>query len=399
MGIKKKKKFYFFAVAAHGSGISGGDRIFIEFAKRWSKKHVITIYVWEEGRRMLERQGVVTNSSLKIKTINVGFWCKLGFLACYVGRIIQSIVLAFKVRLNNSTDEIIYSASEFWMDSLPSLILKIRYPRVKWLAAWYQTAPSPLKGFSEIDRKNTYRMKAFLYWFVQLPIKPLVSRFADNILVNNKEERKMFDKEVGQKIIVVFGAVDTESIRRYLLKSKPEGKIFDAVFQGRFHPQKGVVELIDIWKKVVEHLPSVRLAMIGDGPLMGEVREKIKKYNLVNNVELFGYLFDGPKKYKVFSQSKIVLHPSFYDSGGMASAEAMAFGLPGIAFDLKSYKSYYPYGMIKIEKGDLALFAKKIIFLLKHSDTRRNLGREAKDWVFKDLSWDKRSGEVLRKII
>ena len=59
--------------------------------------------------------------------------------------------------------------------------------------------------------------------------------------------------------------------------SGPKSKKYDAVFIGRFHPQKGVLELIDIWKRVVNKKPQAKLAMIGDGPLMKKVQLKIKK--------------------------------------------------------------------------------------------------------------------------
>ena len=214
--------------------------------------------------------------------------------------------------------------------------MKVRYPKIKWVATWYQTAPNPFVGYAEGDRAKKYRLSALLYWLSQLPIKPLISVFADFVLVNNEEEKKQFPKLNSKKrIIVVYGAVDLERITNYKLEFKNLPKVYDAVFQGRFHPQKGAVELIEIWKKVVDKNKNAKLAMIGDGPLMDDIKLQITNYKLEKNIKLFGYVFDGIKKYKIFSQSKIVVHPAFYDSGGMASAEAMAFGLPCIGFNLK----------------------------------------------------------------
>lgn len=60
----------------------------------------------------------------------------------------------------------------------------------------------------------------------------------------------------------------------------------------------------------------------------------------------------------------------------MASAEAMAFGLPCIGFNLKSDQSYYPHGMIKVKAGDLEAFADEIISLLTNRAHREKIGRE-----------------------
>lgn len=309
----------------------------------------------------------------------------------YISKILFGIYLGFKLKLKDG--DTAYSASEFWMDSLPALILKLRFPKVKWAAAWYQTAPNPISGFSG----GRYRFSALLYWLVQLPIKPLISKFADFILINNENEKRHF-QGFEKKLVVVLGAVDTNLISKYVKKFSKLPKIYEAVFQGRFHPQKGVIELIDIWRKVVDKKPDAKLAMVGDGPLMENVKLKIKNEKLENNIKFFGYLFDGPKKYKIFAQSKIVVHPALFDSGGMAAAEAMAFGLPCVGFDLRAYDSYYPQGMVRAPIGNLESFAKKIVYLLNNASLRDKIGREAVSMIYKNWSWDKRAQEVLCKI-
>ncbi len=374
-------RIYIFALAAHGEGISGGDRIFIEFAKNWSKRFPVTIYLWEEGYQMCKRAHL--DSHVKFLISKMGPWKNFGFFINYIARIIEGIRLGLTTKLENTKDTIVYSASEFWMDSLPALILKLRFSKIKWAAAWYQTAPNPFKGFS-----------GFLpYWLVQLPIKPLIDKFADYVLVNNDEEKKQF-----QNAVVVLGAIDLKKIKVWKSKYKNLPKIYDGVFQGRFHPQKGVLELVDIWKLVVSKKPDSKLVMIGDGPLMKSVKLKVKKEKLENNIKLTGYLFDGPEKYRIFSQSKVVVHPAFYDSGGMASYEAMAFDLPCVGFNLNSYSSYYPKGMEKVPQGDLKLFADKILQLLADKKLYGKVAGDAYQLVV-NMTWDKRARQILDQVL
>lgn len=390
-------RIHIIALAALGNGLSGGDRIFIEFARRWSKQVPIKLYVWEEGLRMCQREKLA-GKFLKINLVKVGILSKLRFIFTYFYRIFLGMRLGLTLKVEEG--EYVYSASEFWMDSLPAFILKLRDSKIKWVAAWFQTAPNPLKGFAEGKRENLYRLRAFLYWFIQQPVKPLISKFADFILVNNDTEKSQFPRLAkNNKVIVVYGAVDTKAIANYLKVHKtPKSKKYLAVFQGRFHPQKGVVELMNIWGLVVSHIPNAKLAMIGNGPLMSEVKEKIKNLNLKGNVKLFGYLSDGDKKYSIFNNSKVVVHPAFYDSGGMASAEAMAFGLPCIGFDLKSYQSYYPKGIIRIAIGDHQAFSKAIMKLVTDKKQYETMRREAKKTIEEKWSWDLRADEVLSSI-
>ncbi|MBU2052419.1 glycosyltransferase family 4 protein [Patescibacteria group bacterium] len=384
--------FHIFANAALGEGLSGGDRIFIEFAKRLRLRHKVIIHVWREGWEMCQRQGL---TGVTFELINVDRWCRLGFIPCYLARIIKSIWAAFFINLSAANNVVLYSASEFWMDSLPGFVLKLRYSKTKWVVGSFQVAPNPFKGFTEGSRENTYKFSAFVNWLVQLPIKPLIKGWADLVLVNNESEKKYFkalDKQ--HRVLVVLGAVNIDQINKFI-KKEDLPKIYDAVFQGRFHPQKGVVELIDIWKLVTEKLSGVQLAMIGDGPLFDAVKNRIKKLGLKDNIKLFGYVFDGDQKYRIFSQSKIVVHPAFFDSGGMAAAEAMVFGLPCVGFDLESYKSYYPKGMLKVEVGDLNKFAETILELLENKIKRDQIGKQAKEMIDKSWSWDRRVDQLL----
>lgn len=376
------RKFVFFALAATGEGISGGDRIFIEFARRWCKDSIVEIYTSNSGARMCK--------TLNMPSSVIMHPLSFGGLE-YFKKIIVGINLGLHLKLENVA--MVYSASEFWMDSLPALIVKLRLAKIKWAAAWYQTAPNPISGFTN----GRYRFSALLYWITQLPIKPFIARFADHILINNESEKRYFPKHTN-KLVVVLGAVDTSLISEFKKSIKEKSKKYEAVFQGRFHPQKGVVELVKIWRLVVDALAGAKLAMIGDGPLMDEVKSQIKLLNLEKNIDLKGYIFDGEQKYKLFSQSEIVVHPALFDSGGMASAEAMAFGLPCVGFDLDAYKSYYPEGMIKTPVGDTDMFAKNIITLLNNPALRHKIGRQAENIIYKDWSWDNRAMEILNKI-
>lgn len=393
------KNLNVFALAAHGVGISGGDRIFIELSRRWSKKFPVNIYVSHEGREMCRSQNL-EGKNLEFKITHISSFLRKSFVFNYITRIIEGVRLGLTLETENKASTYVYNASEFWMDALPCFLLKLRYPKITWIAPWYQTAPNPFSGYREgKKRDNVYRFKALQYWLVQLPIKPLISWVADKVIVNNEDEKKRFPKHTKSgNIIVLIGAVPLTDIKNFISENKSESQKYDAVFQGRFHPQKGVLELVDIWKLVVAKLPNAKLGMIGDGPLMEEMRRKIKELSLENNIDLFGYVFDGVEKYRLFASGKIVVHPAFYDSGGMASAEAMAFGLPCVGFNLKAYESYYPKGMIKVPVGDKEKFAKEVIKLLNDKNHYQKMSKEAIEMIEKNWSWDTRANEILEKI-
>lgn len=392
----KKNNWLFLAVAAHGKGISGGDRIFIEFARRWSRLVNIKLVLWEEGFEMCQRQNLQSVKNRTFEILPLEKWNWLGFNISYLVRIIYAVLWSVKTDVNQY--QMVYTASEFWMDVFPAVILKLKNQNIKWTASWYQTAPNPFIGYSTDPGVKRYRFKALIYWLIQQPSKWMIANYADFILVNNEQEKRIFPRHLKRKrISVVFGAVDKQKIDSYKIPKQPK-KQYDAVFQGRFHPQKGVEELIDIWKLVCKKRPGAMLCMIGDGPLIEKVKLKIAENKLNKNIVLKGFVFDGKDKYQIFSESKLVVHPSLFDSGGMASSEAMIFGIPVIGYDLPSFQTYYPKGMVTVPVGNKKLFSKICLDLLNDSYKRKRIGQEGKKFIIKNRLWDHVCQEIFSKI-
>ena len=211
------------------------------------------------------------------------------------------------------------------------------------------------------------------------------------VWVTSEPDRWKFGSRLSpEKVVAVLGGVDVKTPASL---PEPLKKKFDAVFLGRFHPQKGVLELVDIWRFVCQKKKSAKLAVIGAGDLEVELRKKISEYGLEGNIVLFGFK-DGFEKLKIFKDSKVVVHPAIYDSGGMAACEAMACGLPGVSFDLPALKSYYPKGMLKTPCFDLKAFAENILKLLNDNALYEKTAKEALD-LAKEWDWDKRAEELL----
>jgi glycosyltransferase involved in cell wall biosynthesis len=267
----------------------------------------------------------------------------------------------------------------------------MRVKSAKWVAGFYLFAPSPFN--KESPYKGKSMLKGLIYYLSQFPVYSLLRRNADMVWVTNESDRWRFidnKRLMPDSVVAVRGGVDTKTP---LLIPTPKKKRFDAVFIGRLHPQKGVLELVDIWKFVSVKRKSAQLAIIGVGNLENDLVKKIKDCELENNIFLLGFK-DGVEKLKIFKDSKVVVHPAIYDSGGMAACEAMACGLPGVSFDLPALKSYYPKGMLKTPCFDLEAFAENILRLLNDEALHRKTAEDALS-LAKDWDWDKRAEDLL----
>lgn len=386
------KRLYLIANWIQGTALSGGDRIFIELIKRWRSRIKITLFLSMEGMKICEREGLTG--------VDHQIWAsdrfsQRGYFVDYSYRTMVGIRKA--CALKTAQGDIVLSSSDFWPDSMPAFFIKMKNPKIFWIAGFYLFSPAPWQKDSPYKGKK-WPIGLF-YWLSQLPIYWLVKKFADMVFVTSKPdvERFVTDKRKADKVIVIRGGVDMEPSEKYLSGGSlipVERRKYDACFVGRFHYQKGVLELLKIWKIIYGKKPDAKLALVGTGPLDAEVRDQIGELGLQFNVDLHGFK-DGAEKHEIFKQSKIVVHPATYDSGGMAAVEAMAWGLPGVSFDLEALKTYYPQGMLKTPCFDLEKFSENICLLLENEQLYARTSVEALEWA-RQWDWGKRESEIFR---
>lgn len=154
---------------------------------------------------------------------------------------------------------------------------------------------------------------------------------------------------------------------------------------GRISPEKGFLDLIDVFDIVHQKFPEWHLHIIGDGVEMQLLKQRIKALNLTDSVVLHGF----QKKefiYKQLLHASIYVMGSFEESFGIVLLEAASFGIPLIAFDsaqgaheiIEENQNGYLIEGRKKEK-----MAEKIEDLIIKEDLRKELGKKAKESVQK----------------
>lgn len=381
--------------------MSGGERIAIELSKQWTASGKARVNVI--GSNLTEKLwgDYLAGSPISFRRI-VQLKEGKNLFFSYLKRAVMGIAFACRFRMDKQAVNLVSSASDFWPDSLPGLFLYLRNrDRCHWIAGFYLFAPNPLKGFVEKGSWRLPTLRNTAYWLSQKPIYLIVKHLAGAVFVTSEPDVEPFltSRRGRDKVVVIRGGVDTAPASSYDPESETidGGRRFHAVFVGRLHPQKGIVDLVDIWRMVTEEIPGATLAVIGVGPLEKEVKKAIARNGLEKEIRLLGFL-DGDPKYDVFKRSSLILHPALYDSGGMAAAEGMAWGLAGISYDLRALKTYYPRGVVKVPVGDKTAFASAIVKLLRDDSGRRRLGNEARELIMEMWSWESRAEDVWQSL-
>jgi len=103
----------------------------------------------------------------------------------------------------------------------------------------------------------------------------------------------------------------------------PEEKIL--LHASNFRRVKRVVELVEIMRIVVDHMPKARLIIAGDGPTRIEVERKIEELDLCNNIHLLGI---KSNMQEIMCSADVFLLNSTLEGMPLVLLEAMSCRLP-----------------------------------------------------------------------
>lgn len=382
-------KIYMVSFNTVGTGISGSDRIFVELARVFAKLgHEVYLLISDEMFRICQRENLGRINYIKLPTFKHNKW---GF---YLGIIIRTILGCF-LSGKASAPDIVYSASDFWPDVIPSFFMKKKNKDCKWIAGMYMFAPHPLRGFDysrQTVKWRLPRLNTIGYYLGQKVALCLMEKNADLITVTYDGDKEIFIQRgvEAKRIKCVYGGIDLEWVNNIAPIKDCE---YDGCFVGRLHPQKIPLELIDIWENVVKHKRDARLAVIGEGPMEKVMRVKIKDKGLSNNVFMLGFL-DGDRKFQILKSSKVLLCTEIFHSGGLTPAEAMGCRLPVVAYNTPQIRKHYHKGIVWVNSRDVNMYAQMVIRLLEDNLFYKNASNESWD-VAQEYDWNKRGQSIL----
>ena len=150
------------------------------------------------------------------------------------------------------------------------------------------------------------------------------SELAGRWLFGNKE----FDKG---NVYILNNAIDVEkfkydeNVRKEVRKElEIDENTLVIGHVGRFVEQKNHRFLIDIFNEVHKENTNSILLLIGQGPLMAEIKDKVKKLGIEKSVIFLGQRNDANRLYQAMD---VFVLPSLYEGLPVVGVEAQAIGL------------------------------------------------------------------------
>jgi glycosyltransferase involved in cell wall biosynthesis len=100
------------------------------------------------------------------------------------------------------------------------------------------------------------------------------------------------------------------------------------LFVGRLIREKGVLDLIEAVRLIVDHGGSVTLLVAGSGPVADEAFERVQALGLGSHVGMLGHV-EGDELQRIYDQADLLALPTYWAEGfPTVILEAMSAGLP-----------------------------------------------------------------------
>lgn len=176
----------------------------------------------------------------------------------------------------------------------------------------------------------TLKDKFYFFW-AKIYLKT-IGKFAKGIrLVNRGEIFQLLTQKwnIPQEAILVVPSIYLDL---NVFKPIPEmQKQFDLIFCGRLVSNKGIFELLDLTKRMLQKRPQFKFLIVGRGELKDKTLERIQYLDIEKNVTMIEWVATTKDIAEIYAKSKILVCASTAEGGPRVTVEAMACGIPVIS--------------------------------------------------------------------
>jgi glycosyltransferase involved in cell wall biosynthesis len=247
-------------------------------------------------------------------------------------------------------------------------------------ALYYSRArrvPLVISYHAQVDRYLHYYGLGLLEPILWAGTKSVYNN-ADLVLVTSRAMQNLLQKHGIRRIQLWQRGVDTETfhprqaspeMRARLTRGHPEGNLL--LYVGRLSAEKGLEDI----RPVLDALPGVRLALVGDGPH----RAKLEQHFAGTPTHFAGYL-QGAELAAAYASADVFFMPSCTETLGLVLLEAMAAGCPVVAVAEGGIVDIVRDGVTGHlwRHGDQAGAISAVRQLLSDPTHRENMRREAR---------------------
>jgi glycosyltransferase involved in cell wall biosynthesis len=336
-----RPKIHFITNGIFSTGIAGGDMVFFNLARAAAQAgHEVNYFgghAFREVAATHQLPGTVTlTDNRPMPEMTGGLAGQIALFRDFYARYRRT----FELQNSITADDFVCAASDYWFDVIPAvrcaarrklMVLNMESPTLGQIIA---------RGRPDVD---AIRLASLHYWMSQKWSLHRFARCKDRHLIylHPLMEPRLDRLGIGasQRTLISYGLdAATAAV-------PSQTRIYDAVWIGRVHRQKGIEDLLATLKFLSQRLENFRAVFIGN--VRDALLPHVKELRLENNVDFSGFVSEA-EKIRLFKASRVFLMPSKHEGSPRVIGESIVARTPVTAYDIPNYRPLF---------GDLVRYA------------------------------------------
>jgi len=231
----------------------------------------------------------------------------------------------------------------------------------------------------------------------------LLFPLAWRVVCNSVDCAKQIHALTGVTPIVIPNGLDFEALGSPIESASLNQKTKTIVVMGRLVAQKNILAFIKLFAELYRRQSDIRLIILGEGPLRGEIESLIEGLALKEVIQCMGFI---KNPVGVLRRAQLFVLPSLSEGFPNALIEAMAIGLPVVAADCPTGPAEIlednVYGKLlpQLTSASMSVWLNALEELLGSAETMQHFHQRsllrAKDYELSGIlgKWEKVLGEA-----
>lgn len=242
---------------------------------------------------------------------------------------------------------------------------------------------------SNVDRRIAKIVRRFDAFLTRYKVKK-----ADYAIHLSKQTRSVFldyEKAIARKSSYVPNGVDSDLFKKRDKDACRSSRNLPSsnnliLYVSRLVPYKRPIDFLVALKELPNDYFGV---IVGDGPMLQEIRNWINLNGMSHRVLIKGFVSNRLELAEIYSSCDVAVYPTEFETQPIMPQEAMACGIPVIATNVVGNNEIIAndWNGVLVELGDTASLRKQIVRVIEDASFRENLIRNGLEYM-KSRSWD-----------
>ncbi|MFC1628383.1 glycosyltransferase family 4 protein [Gemmatimonadota bacterium] len=234
-----------------------------------------------------------------------------------------------------------------------------------------------------------------LQYIYDISLKRVINRSCNRVICKTSSAKEYLDLKGIHVDAVCHIGIDVANFTTEVSPPSHHGKKI-ILYVGVLEPRRNPLLMIDLMGTLVQRHFEVELWIVGKGSLLAQCKERVAKLGLSNHIRFLRQVNQSQLS-TIYSQSHVLVLPSYYEIYGMVILEAMYHAVPVVSSRTAGSVDLIDSGHdgIVVDDFDVESWSRALEPLLQNESYRQNIGLNGRKKIVSNYLWSERVADFV----